>query len=238
MEKKYKRILLKLSGEALSEQGALGLSTKALGSIASAITQAVKSGIEVAVVVGGGNFIRGAQLNDSLIDRATADQMGMLATMINALALRDSLHSVSQKAAVLSSRGVESMILTSTIDKARSLLAEGYVVLFAGGTGNPFVTTDSTASLRAIEINADAILKATTVDGVYNKDPKKHSDAQLFDRVTFDQVLKKELKIMDLGAFAQCRDFGVEICVFNLFKDGSLNRVLLGEPEGTWVVKE
>ncbi|MCF6764416.1 UMP kinase [Thiotrichales bacterium 19S3-7] len=235
----YKRILLKLSGEALAEKDAFGVSPKAVLSIANSIVQAIKSNVEVAVVVGGGNYIRGSQLDcGNVIDRATADQMGMLATMINALALRDGLLSLGQKVEVLSARSVDGVLETSNIQKARALLASGVVVIYAGGTGNPFVTTDSTASLRAIEIQADALLKATTVDGVYDKDPNVYPDAKRYDRITFDQVLKKELKVMDLGAFAQCRDYNVAICVFDLFKNGGLNQVLLGNSEGTWVIRE
>lgn len=235
----YKRILLKLSGEALGEKQASGVSLDSITSISKAISEVAQTGIEIAIVVGGGNFIRGSQLNTgNVIDRATADQMGMLATMINALALRDGLLSFGQKAYVLSSRSVDGIMETSNIYKARELLAKGTIVIYAGGTGNPFVTTDTTASLRAIEINADALLKATTVDGVYDKDPNCYSDAKCYDRVTFDEVLKKELKVMDLGAFAQCRDYNVAICVFNLLKINSLKRVLSGESEGTWVVRD
>ncbi|MCF6775476.1 UMP kinase [Thiotrichales bacterium 19X7-9] len=235
----YKRVLLKLSGESLSEKDALGISPKAVVSISNSIIQVIKSQVQVAVVIGGGNYIRGSQLNcGNVIDRATADQMGMLATMINALALRDGLLSLGQKAYVLSARSVDGVLETSNIQKARTLLNEGYVVIYAGGTGNPFVTTDSTASLRAIEIQADALLKATTVDGVYDKDPNIYPDAKRYQTITFDEVLKKELKVMDLGAFAQCRDYNIAICVFDLFKNGGLNQVLLGESEGTWVIRE
>lgn len=239
MDVAYKRIVLKLSGEALNKEKTLGVSPEIISSISQSIKEAADHGTQIAVVIGGGNFIRGGQIKlGGVIDRATADHMGMLATMINALALRDGLQSQGQKAIVLSARSVDGVLETANAHEARRLLNEGYVVIFAGGTGNPFVTTDSAASLRAIEINANALLKATTVDGVYDKDPNKFTDAKRFDCISFKEVLKNEFAVMDLGAFTQCRDFNIPICVFNLYKPSGLKRVLQGENEGTWVVRE
>ncbi|WP_116963520.1 UMP kinase [Fastidiosibacter lacustris] len=231
----FKRVLIKLSGESLSING-FGIQVEAVKEIIHDIKRAQVMGVQLAIVIGAGNILRGskAQFGDQ-IERSTADTMGMLATMINALALSDILTSNGIDNEVLSSKGIDGVIQTSCPKLAKSYLNTGKVVIFAGGTGNPFVTTDSTASLRAAEIQADAILKITTVDGVYDKDPKEHDNAKKFDVLSFADVLRKELAVMDLGAFIQARDFNIPICVFNLNNSGALMRVLNNEQEGTWV---
>lgn len=233
---KLKRILLKLSGESLSARQGFGISVDAAEPILSQIKQLHDSGIDVAIVVGGGNILRGGRADfGNKIRRATADSMGMIATMINALALRDMLISKNLDAEVFSAKGVDGLINVASAHEFNIALDAGKVIIFAGGTGNPFVTTDSTASLRAIEIGADALLKATTVDGVYDRDPNKHADAKRYDKITFTEVVNKELSVMDLGAFTQCRDFGVPIYVFNLGQPGALVDAVTDSKFGTWV---
>ena len=173
-----------------------------------------------------------------MVQRATADQMGMLATMMNALALRDLFINNNIKSEVLSSKPISGVMEAASSQVAKKMLCDGNIVIFAGGTGNPFVTTDSTASLRAVEIEADAILKATTVDGVFNSDPNKDINAIKYDWISFDDVVKKELAVMDLGAFTQCRDFNIPICVFNMNDAENLLKVLFEKNIGTWVSKE
>lgn len=230
-----KRVLIKLSGESLSMDG-LGIQVSAVQGIVNDIKEALSSGVQLAIVIGGGNILRGGRANfQNQIERSTADTMGMLATMINALALSDILTHAGVDNDVLSSRGIDGVLECTNPKRAKRYLNEGKVVIFAGGTGNPFVTTDTTATLRAIEIDADAILKVTTVDGVYDKDPNKHSDAVKFETLSFNETLKRELAVMDLSAFVQARDFNVPICVFNVNNSGALLRVLQGKSEGTWV---
>ncbi|GGF90628.1 MULTISPECIES: UMP kinase [Cysteiniphilum] len=230
-----KRVLIKLSGESLSTDG-FGIQVSAVQGIVNDIKEALSSGVQLAIVIGGGNILRGGRANfQNQIERSTADTMGMLATMINALALSDILTHAGIDNEVLSSRGIDGVLECTNPKRAKCYLNEGKVVIFAGGTGNPFVTTDSTATLRAIEIDADAILKVTTVDGVYDKDPNKHDDAVKFDSLSFNETLKRELAVMDLGSFVQARDFNVPICVFNVNNSGALLRVLQGKREGTWV---
>ncbi|WP_440615657.1 UMP kinase [Cysteiniphilum sp. 6C5] len=230
-----KRVLIKLSGESLSTDG-FGIQVSAVQSIINDIKEALGAGVQLAIVIGGGNILRGGRADfQNQIERSTADTMGMLATMINALALSDILTHAGINNAVLSSRGIDGVLECTNPKRAKLYLNEGKVVIFAGGTGNPFVTTDTTATLRAIEIDADAILKVTTVDGVYDKDPNKHEDAVKFDTLSFNETLKRELAVMDLGSFVQARDFNVPICVFNVNNSGALLRVLQGKSEGTWV---
>ncbi|WHN65568.1 UMP kinase [Cysteiniphilum sp. QT6929] len=230
-----KRVLIKLSGESLSTDG-FGIQVSAVQGIVNDIKEALSSGVQLAIVIGGGNILRGGRANfQNQIERSTADTMGMLATMINALALSDILTYAGIDNEVLSSRGIDGVLECTNPKRAKRYLNEGKVVIFAGGTGNPFVTTDTTATLRAIEIDADAILKVTTVDGVYDKDPNKHDDAVKFDSLSFNETLKRELAVMDLGSFVQARDFNVPICVFNVNNSGALLRVLQGKREGTWV---
>ena len=235
---KLKRVLLKLSGESLSNDNGFGINVFNAQDIVKQIKEINSSGVELAIVIGGGNILRGGRANfGNSIKRATADSMGMIATIINALALRDMLISEGVNAEAFSARGIDSLIKTANSFEFNKSLSNGNVVIFSGGTGNPFVTTDSAASLRAVEIGADAILKATTVDGVYNKDPNKFLDAERFDKITFNEVLSKELSVMDLGAFMQCRDFNIPICVFDMQKENALIDVLDGSATGTWVLK-
>ena len=235
MQPKFKRILIKLSGESLSGTG-FGIQTKASQAIVDQVKQLVEMGVQVAIVIGGGNILRGGRVDfDGAIKRRTADAMGMMATMINALALRDILSFNQVPALALSSKSVEGCLLAANADIADEALNLGKVVIFSGGTGNPFVTTDTAASLRAIEIGADLILKATTVDGVYDKDPNRYSDAIKYSSVTFDEVLAKELKVMDMAAFLQCKEFNVSICVFDMSENNAFVRVVQGEQLGTLV---
>ncbi|WP_119329332.1 UMP kinase [Cysteiniphilum halobium] len=230
-----KRVLIKLSGESLSTDG-FGIQVSAVQGIVNDIKEALSSGVQLAIVIGGGNILRGGRADfQNCIERSTADTMGMLATMINALALSDILTHAGIDNEILSSRGIDGVLECTNPKRAKRYLNEGKVVIFAGGTGNPFVTTDTTATLRAIEIDADAILKVTTVDGVYDKDPNKHSDAVKFETLSFNETLKRELAVMDLSAFVQARDFNVPICIFNVNNSGALLRVLQGKAEGTWV---
>lgn len=234
---KSRRCLLKISGEAFSENGN-GLSQQAIDHIADEIVTAASTGIQLAVVVGGGNFLRGARCALNLIERTTKDQMGMLATVMNALAIADVLIAKGQPANVLSSVEIPGVVPRSNARVADACLDNGEVVVFAGGTGNPFVTTDSTAALRAIEINADCILKATTVDGVYDKDPNAHDDAVKYERLSFCEALQKELGVMDYAAFYQCREYNVPIMVFDYQKPGAIVAACQGEQVGTLVSKE
>ena len=235
MQTTVKRVIIKLSGEALSSNDA-SIDSHAITQILIDIAEVLKLGVEVAIVIGGGNILRGGRsCFGKKIERATSDHMGMLATMINALALQDILNHSGIEAVALSSYGIDGVISTASITKATSLLTKKKVVIFAGGTGNPFVTTDSAASLRACEIKADALLKATGVDGIYDKDPNQFNDAKRFDRLQFNEVLQQQLAVMDLTAFIQCRDFNIPICVFNMHNKQALVRVVTGQKEGTWV---
>lgn len=231
-----RRVLLKLSGEFLSADHGFGINVESAQSLISQIKLLRESNIEIAIVIGGGNILRGGRADfGDKIRRATADSMGMIATMINALALRDMLLSEGVSVDTFSSRGVDGVLKVASAHEFNQSLAAGNVVIFAGGTGNPFVTTDSTASLRAIEIGADALLKATTVDGVYDKDPNKHADAKRFKKVSFAEVVSQELSVMDLGAFTQCRDFGVPIYVFDMQQPNALIDAVTESNYGTWV---
>lgn len=234
---KLKRILLKLSGESLAGNNGFGIDVFNAQIIVSQIKKLVDMSVEVAIVVGGGNILRGGRANfGDKIRRSTADSMGMIATMINALALRDMLLSEGVEAEAFSARSIDSLIRSANAHEFNKELNEGKVLIFSGGTGNPFVTTDSAASLRAIEIGANALLKATTVDGVYDKDPNKYADAKKFDSITFNEVLSKELSVMDLGSFLQCRDFNIPIYVFDMQKENALLDAVVDGSCGTWVV--
>lgn len=233
---KLKRVLLKLSGESLSADQGFGINVESAAPIINQIKTLVSLGVELAIVVGGGNILRGGRADfGDKIRRFTADSMGMIATMINALALRDMLISEDVDAEIFSAKGVDGLLRVASAHEFNRELAKGTVLIFAGGTGNPFVTTDTTASLRAVEIGADALLKATTVDGVYDKDPNKYSDAKRFAKVTFSEVVSKELNVMDLGAFTQCRDFGIPIYVFDLTQPNALVDAVVDSKHGTWV---
>lgn len=231
----FRRILLKLSGEALMGDGKYAIDAKVLERIAREVSEIYQLGLQVAIVIGGGNFYRGATLSTAGISRITGDNMGMLATLMNALALRDSFERVGLPVRVLSAIQMSGVVDIFQRRKAIHHLQQGRVVIFAGGTGNPLVTTDSAASLRGIEIEADSVLKATNVDGIYSADPAKDPSAKLYQHVSFQEALEKELAVMDLAAFCQCRDHDMPIRVFNLNKPGALMRVILGEHEGTIV---
>ncbi|APC97484.1 UMP kinase [Francisella frigiditurris] len=234
---KLKRILLKLSGESLAGNNGFGIDVFNAQTIVSQIKKLVDVGVEVAIVVGGGNILRGGRADfGDKIRRSTADSMGMIATMINALALRDMLLSEGVEAEAFSARSIDSLIKSASAHEFNKALNEGRVLIFSGGTGNPFVTTDSAASLRAVEIGANALLKATTVDGVYDKDPNKYADAKKFDSITFNEVLRKELCVMDLGSFLQCRDFNIPIYVFDMQKENALLDAVVDGTCGTWVI--
>jgi uridylate kinase len=231
----YRRILLKLSGEALLGDEDYGIDPRIIARIASEIAEVVRSGVEVAVVIGGGNIFRGAGLAESGIDRVTGDHMGMLATVMNSLALQDALESIECTARVMSAISIHDVCEDYIRRRAVRHLQKGRVVICAGGTGNPFFTTDTAAALRAIEIGADLLLKATKVDGIYSADPKLDPSAQFFDHVSYDEVIEKKLKVMDANAIVLCRDQGMPIRVFNVFDEGSLFKLVRGEPIGSRV---
>ena len=231
----YKRILLKLSGEALMGEDSYGINRQTVDRIVGEIAEVVNLGVEVAVVIGGGNIFRGVAPAASHMDRATADYMGMLATIMNALALQDAMRRVSLVARVQSALNVEQVVEPYIRGKAMRYLEEGKVVIFAAGTGNPFFTTDTAAALRGTEMNVNLVLKATKVDGVYTDDPKSHPDAMRYKRLTFDEAIIKNLKVMDATALTLCRDQKLPINVFSIFKPSALKRVVLGEDEGTFL---
>jgi len=232
---KYKRILLKLSGEALMGEDTYGINRQTIDRIVGEIGQVVALGVEVGVVIGGGNIFRGVALGAAGMDRATADYMGMLATIMNALALQDAMRRAGLNARVQSALNIEQVVEPYIRGKAIRYLEEGKVVVFAAGTGNPFFTTDTAAALRGSEIGAEVVLKATKVDGVYTADPKTHSDAQRYQRLSFDEAIIKNLRVMDATAFALCRDQKLPITVFSIFKAGAMKRIVLGDDEGTQV---
>ena len=234
-EKPYSRILLKLSGEALLGDEDYGIDPKIIHRIATEIAEVLQSGVEIAVVIGGGNIFRGAGLAQSGIDRVTGDHMGMLATVMNSLALQDALESVGVDARVMSAVSVHDVCEDYIRRRAIRHLEKGRVVVCAGGTGNPFFTTDTAAALRALEVGADIVLKATKVDGVYTSDPKRNSDATLFEELGYDRVIESKLGVMDANAIVLCRDQGMPIRVFNVFEEGNLVRLVNGEPIGTLV---
>ena len=232
----YRRVLLKISGESLCKTDGFGIDGEELQLIAHEVNAAAEQGAQLAVVVGGGNIIRGATLAKSgHINQAVADQMGMLGTVMNGLALKEALEQIGRPARVLSAIALSSVAELFIRGRALRHLEKGRVVIFVAGTGNPFCTTDSAASLRASEIGADVLLKATKVDGIYDKDPKKHTDAKRFDRLTYDEAIRKDLKIMDVGSFAQCREQGIPIVVFDMKKPGNIASVVAGERIGTRV---
>jgi uridylate kinase len=231
----YRRILLKLSGEALLGQEDYGIDPNVIHRIAVEIHEVTRLGIEVAVVIGGGNIFRGAGLARSGIDRVTGDHMGMLATVMNSLALQDSLERIGAVARVMSAISVHDVCEDYIRRRAVRHLEKGRVVICAGGTGNPFFTTDTAAALRAIEIGADIVLKATKVDGVYSADPVKKPDAERYDNLGFDRVIESKLGVMDANAIVLCRDQGMPIRVFNVFEERNLVRIVKGEAIGTLV---
>lgn len=232
---KYRRIVLKLSGEALLGEKSFGIDPAVIDRIAQEVGELVKLKVQVGLVIGGGNFFRGQALEAAGIGRITGDHMGMLATVMNALAMRDALERAGYATRIMSAIHMSGVVDYYDRRKAMHHLSKGRVVLFAAGTGNPLVTTDSAASLRAIEVEADILLKATTIDGVYTNDPTIDSSATRYHTLSYQEALKKELGIMDLTAFCQCRDHHMKIRVFSITKKGALLRVILGEDEGTLV---
>jgi uridylate kinase len=238
MPEPVQRVLLKLSGEALAGAGGFGIDATTARRIATEIVQAQAEGLEIGLVLGGGNLFRGAQLAHSGIQRVTADQIGMLATVMNALAMRDLLQSLGGAATVLSAVPIGAVVEPFSQRRAISLLAAGQIVLFAGGTGNPFFTTDSAACLRAIEIDADLVLKATKVDGVYDRDPHGDPTAQRFENLSYDEVIRRDLQVMDLTAICLCREHRMPLVVFNMDAPGALRQIAAGEVVGTLVVDE
>ena len=231
----YKRILLKLSGEALMGDDSYGINRLTIGRIVSEIAEVAALGVEMAVVIGGGNIFRGVAPAAAGMDRATADYMGMLATVMNALALQDAMGRVKLVSRVQSALKIEQVAEPYIRGKAMRYLEEGKIVIFAAGTGNPFFTTDTAAALRGMEMNVELVLKATKVDGVYTEDPKTHPDAMRYQSVTFDEAIAKKLKVMDATALTLCRDQKLPINVFSIFKPGALKRVVTGQDEGTLV---
>jgi len=232
---KYKRILLKLSGEALMGDGDYGIDPSVAIRIADEIRELVDLGIQIGMVIGGGNIFRGAGLAEAGMDRVAGDHMGMLATVINALALQDAIEKRGLYVRVMSALEIDKVCEGYIRRRAVRHLEKGRVVIFAAGTGNPFFTTDSAASLRGIEICADVVLKGTKVDGVYSADPIKNPDATLYKNLTYDQVIEQKLNVMDTAAIVLCRDQQMPLRVFNMNTPGSLMRVVMGEDEGTLV---
>ena len=232
---KYNRVLLKLSGEALMGDAGYGIDPKVIDNLAEQIKEIVNDGVQVAIVVGGGNIFRGVAGSASGMDRAQADYIGMLATVMNSLALQDGLERHGVPSRVQSA--IEMHEVAETYIRLRAIrhMEKGRVVIFAAGTGNPYFTTDTTAALRACEINADCMMKATKVDGVYDSDPKTNPDAKKFDEITYMDVLTKELHVMDAAAISLCKDNGMQLLVFNMTTPGNIRRVLQGENVGTRV---
>ncbi len=232
---KYKRILLKLSGESLMGDIDYGIDPKMLSKYANDINEIIKKGVEVAIVIGGGNIYRGIQSEGAGFDRVQGDHMGMLATIINGMALQSALQSIDLETRLLTAIRMEQVAEPYIRRRAMRHLQKGRVVIFGGGTGNPYFTTDTAATLRAIEIEADIILKGTRVNGVYSSDPEKYPSARKYDSITFDEVLKKKLSVMDLTAFTLCQENNLPIKVFNMNIEGNLNKVCDGKDVGTLV---
>ena len=232
---KYKRVLLKLSGEALMGSDAFGVNPDTISKIVNEIKLMVDSGVELAIVIGGGNIFRGVALGSKGMDRATADYMGMLATVMNAIALQDAMKHIGIISRVQSAINIEQIVEPYIRGKAIRYIEDNKVVIFAAGTGNPFFTTDTAAALRAIELNAEVVIKATKVEGIFSDDPEKVSNSELFKKITFDEVINRKLKVMDSTAFTLCRDQGMPIAVLSLFKKNALFDFIHGEEEGTLV---
>ena len=231
----YQRILLKLSGEALLGKEDYGIDPALISQIARQIGEVMATGVEVGMVIGGGNIFRGAGLAASGIDRVAGDHMGMLATIMNGLALQDALESAGVTTRLMSAISVREICEDYIRRRAIRHLQKGRAVIFAAGTGNPFFTTDSAASLRAIEIGADVMIKATKVDGIYSGDPMKNPDVERYERISYDEVIERKLMVMDTNAIVLCRDQTMPIRIFNMFKSGDLMRLVMGEPIGTLV---
>lgn len=234
----YRRILLKLSGEALMGEESFGIDPKVLDRIAKEVGEVLKLGVEIGMVIGGGNLFRGKALSKTGLGRISGDHMGMLATVMNAIAMRDALERAGFPCRVMSALSINGLVDHYDRRRAMHNMQQHRVVIFAAGTGNPLVTTDSAASLRAIEVEADVLLKATNVDGVYSADPAVDPKAKLYERISYAKALENELGVMDLTAFCQCRDHQMPIRVFNLNKPNALLRIVKGEKEGTLVERE
>ena len=235
LETKYRRILLKLSGEALAGEAGFGIDPKVLDRMSLEIKQIIELGVQVGMVIGGGNLFRGALLNAAGLERVTGDHMGMLATVMNALAMRDSLERTAVPTRVMSAIQMSGVVEQYDRRTAIRHLDSGDVVIFSAGTGNPFFTTDSAACLRGIEINADLVLKATKVDGVYSEDPKSNLNATKYSHLTYDEVLEKKFEVMDLTAICLCRDHKMPIKVFNMYRPGALLDNICGISDGTLI---
>ena len=236
MTGKYKRILLKLSGEALMGKQDFGIDSEVLLQTATEVVKQQSQGTQIALVIGGGNIFRGAGLAQGGIDRVSADQMGMLATVMNALAMQDAIKKQGINCRVMSALKIDQLGEEYSAHKAREYLATGDVVIFAAGTGNPYSTTHTAASVRSIEIQADLLLKATKVDGIYDSDPMKNSDAKRYDQLSFNEAIQKELGVMDLTAMVLCRENKMPLCVFNMFEAGALQKIIDGDKKtGTLV---
>ena len=235
---KYKRVLLKLSGEALAGKDGYGINAEVLEKLADEIKEIYDLGVEIAIVVGGGNIFRGIQGKSLKIDKATSDYMGMLATVINALALQNALEKKGIPTRVQSAIEMHQIAEPYIRRKAIRHLEKGRVVIFAAGTGNPFFTTDTAAALRAAEIGADILLKATKVDGIYDKDPNKNSNVKKYEKLSYKEALEKDIKVMDSTAFALCKDENIPILVFSIKEKGNLKKAILGEKVGTYVTKK
>lgn len=238
MKPVYKRMLLKLSGEALMGEQEFGISSDAIKIYAKQIKEIYDTGMELAIVIGAGNIFRGLSGTDQGVDRVTGDHMGMLATVINSLALQNAIEQLGIQTRVLSAIEMPKIAEPFIKRRAERHLEKGRVVIFGAGTGNPYFTTDTAAALRAIEIGADLVAKATKVDGIYDKDPVKHADAVKYDAVSYDEVLAKDLKVMDATAISLCRENKLPILVFNLLQEGNMNKVIYGEAIGTKVVEK
>ncbi len=236
MKPAYKRILLKLSGEALMGEQEFGISSEVIESYAKQIKEVVELGVEVAVVIGGGNIFRGLSGAEQGIDRVTGDHMGMLATVINSLALQDAIEKLGLPTRVQTGIQIPQIAEPFIKRKAQRHLEKGRVVIFGAGTGNPYFTTDTAAALRAIEINADAVMKATKVDGIYDKDPVKFADAKKFETITYTEVLNQDLRVMDAAAISLCRDNKLPLIVFDSLTEGNIAKVVMGEKIGTVVL--
>ncbi|MBR6439126.1 MAG: UMP kinase [Bacteroidales bacterium] len=234
---KYKRVLLKLSGEALMGNQQYGIDPERLNDYAEEIAAAVKAGAQIAIVIGGGNIFRGLQGASKGMDRIQGDYMGMLATVINSMAIQSTLQAKGVKAALLSGLYIDRIADSMSSAKAIKLLEEGYVVVIGGGTGNPFFTTDTGSALRAVEVKADIILKGTRVDGIYTADPEKDPTAKKYESITYDEAYNKNLKVMDLTAFTMCKENNMPMLVFDMNTKGNLTKVLNGEKIGTIVTK-
>jgi len=231
----YKRILLKLSGEALMGDSAAGIDGNTVLRLAEEVKELCDAGVEVGLVIGGGNILRGSEAASDVLNRATSDHMGMLATVINALAMQDSLESLGQPVRVMSALQINQVCESFKRRRAIRHFEKGRVVIFAAGTGNPFFTTDSAASLRGIEIEADVLIKATKVDGIFSDDPVKNPDAEFYPLISFDDAIDKRLNVMDATALVLCRDHGLPLRVVNIFDKGAVKRLVYGENVGTLV---